>query len=123
MAFIGPVKKGVAYTPGYFLANNEDCTRVTMNFKNDNSAGIVTEVGTAKYVKAGTFYPKNAAGAKGIVYEDVDVTNGDAPGSVVIAGTVYKDRLADTDTSTVQDDLKDITFIELPKITRPTESE
>ena len=120
MAFIGPVKKGVAYTPGYFLANNEDCTRLTMNFKDDGTAGIVTTVGTAKYVKAGTIYPKKSAGeAKGIVYEDVDVTNGEAPGSVVIAGTVYKDRLPDTEISDVQDDLKNITFLDLPTVTRP----
>ena len=124
MAFIGPVKKGVAYTPGYFLANNEDCTRLTMNFKNDDTAGIVTTVGTAKYVKAGTIYPKKSAGkAKGIVYEDVDVTNGEAPGSVVIAGTVYKDRLPDTEISEVQDDLKNITFLDLPTVTRPAYAE
>lgn len=119
MAFIGPVKKGVAYTPGYFLANNEDCTRVTMNFKDDGEAGIVTEVGTAKYVKAGTIYPKKESPAVGIVYEDVDVTNGEAAGSVVIAGTVYKDRLPDKELTEVETDLKNITFLDLPKVTRP----
>lgn len=119
MAFIGPVKKGVAYTPGYFLANNEDCTRVTMNFKDDGEAGIVTEVGTAKYVKAGTIYPKKESPAVGIVYEDVDVTNGEAAGSVVIAGTVYKDRLPDKELTEVEADLKNITFLDLPKVTRP----
>lgn len=123
MAFIGPVKKGVAYTPGYFLANNEDCTRLTMNFKNDDTAGIVTTVGTAKYVKAGTVYPKDDATAVGIVYEDVDVTNGDAPGSVVTAGTVYEDRLPAAITDG-KEHLTNIIFIaNAPKVTRPTYAE
>jgi hypothetical protein len=41
----------------------------------------------------GTIYPANGATAIGILYEDVDVTGGDMPGSVVTAGTVYLDRL------------------------------
>lgn len=118
MAFIGPVKKGVAYTPGYFLANNEDCTRVTMNFKDDESTGTVTKVGTAKYIKAGTVYPSSGAGAKGLVYEDVDVTNGDAAGSVVIAGTVYEERLP-ADVSESKEHLTGITFLKEPTVTRP----
>lgn len=123
MAFIGPVKKGVAYAPGYFLANNEDCTRLTMNFKNDNNAGIVTEVGTAKYVKAGTVYPKDDESAVGIVYEDVDVTNGEAPGSVVTAGTVYEDLLPSA-ISTGKEYLKNIVFItKAPEVKRPTYAE
>ena len=118
MAFTGKTE-GITYAPGYFLANNEDCTRVTMNFKDDGNAGIVTTVGNAKYVKAGTVYPKKEAGAKGIVYEDVDVSNGEAAGSVVISGTVYKDRLPDTELTTVEEDLKNITFIDEPKVVRP----
>ena len=47
----------------------------------------------AKYVKMGTIYPANNATAVGIVYEDVDVTTGDMPGSVVTKGVIYEDRL------------------------------
>lgn len=120
MAFIGPVKKGVAYTPGYFLANNEDCTRVTMNFKDTGDTGKVTTVGTAKYIKAGTVYPSSGEGAKGLVYEDVDVTNGEAAGSVVTAGTVYVNRLPE-DVSSSKEYLTGITFIDKePEVKRPT---
>ena len=118
MAFIGPVKKGVAYTPGYFLANNEDCTRVTMNFKSDGSTGTVTTVGTAKYIKAGTVYPASGATAKGLVYEDVDVTNGEAAGSVVTAGTVYEERLPE-DVADSKEHLTSIVFVNEPTVTRP----
>lgn len=50
----------------------------------------------AIYVKGGTPYPSNDANAIGIIYEDVDVTTGDMPGSVVTKGVVYEDRLAVT---------------------------
>lgn len=45
-------------------------------------------------VKAGTVYPSNDGNAEGIVYQDVNVTKGDAPGSLLISGHVYSDRLA-----------------------------
>ncbi len=122
MAFTGKTE-GITYAPGYFLANNEDCTRVTMNFKNTGDTGTVTTVGAAKYIKAGSIYPKSGETAIGLVYEDVDVTNGEAAGSVVTAGTVYEDRLPETVTES-KDYLKNIIFIEsAPKVTRPTYKE
>lgn len=122
MAFTGKTE-GVTYAPGYFLANNEDCTRVTMNFKNTGDTGTVTKVGTAQYIKAGTIYPSSGEGAKGLVYEDVDVTNGEAAGSVVTAGTVYVNRLPE-DVSSSKEYLTGITFIDKePEVKRPTYEE
>lgn len=95
MSFIYPEKQGVIYAPGYFLANNEECTRLTKQFAAD-SALVVSENGT-KHVPMGTAYPTNDANAVGITYEDVDVTSGNMPGSVVMSGTVYENRLAITD--------------------------
>ena len=119
MAFTGKTE-GVTYAPGYFLANNEDCTRVTMNFKaNDNSVTTKDGPNGSKYVPMGSVYKKDGSTAVGIVYEDVDVTLGEAAGSVVISGTVYKDRLPDTELATVEEDLKNITFIDEPKVVRP----
>jgi hypothetical protein len=71
----------------------------------------------------GAFWPANNSGAvKGIVYEDVDVTAGNMPGSVVMSGTVYLDRLPAQPDSGVQAALeaKGFKFIEsAPAVTRP----
>ena len=124
MSFIGKESKGCTYAPGWFLVNNEDCTRVTRNFKQDGDTGKV-EVkegpnGT-KYVPMGSLYKDASDTAEGIVYEDVDVTKGDMPGSVVIAGTVYKDRLSEN----AQRGLDEVTSIKMvetsPKVTRPAD--
>lgn len=84
---------GQAYAPGWFLADNENCTRLTRQIP--ATAGIDGANG-GKYVPMGTAYPGNDSNAEGIVYEDVDVTNGDMPGSVVTQGIIYEDRLAVT---------------------------
>ncbi len=55
--------------------------------------------GNFKIVHAGTAFPADDATATGIVYQDADVTDGDAPGSVMLAGRVLKDRLTISDTA------------------------
>lgn len=96
MSFNGS-KEGITYAPGYFLAyNDENVTRETKEFAQDSALAITTDEG-AKYIPAGTAYPTNDGNAIGIVYEDVDVSTGDMPGSVVTGNaTVYEDRLAKT---------------------------
>ena len=49
------------------------------------------EDGQYKTVAAGTPFPSNDAQATGIVYQAADVTDGDAIGSVMVAGRVLKD--------------------------------
>ena len=56
----------------------------------------------------GTIYPSNDTNAEGIVYEDIDVTTGDMPASVVLNGIVYEDRLAITGVSYDAVTLKDL---------------
>ena len=82
---------GKTYAPGYFLANNEDCTRLTFEADASNAAAKVE--GEGKYIPMGTIWPSNDSQAIGIVYEDVDVSEGNMPGSVVTKGVVYEDRL------------------------------
>jgi len=89
MSFIGAVEQGKAYAPGWFLAH-EECVRETRQIP---QAGASTSDNGGKYVKMGTVFPSNDANATGIVYEDVDVTTGNMPGSVVTKGVVYEDRL------------------------------
>lgn len=94
MAFIGAGTKGTVYAPGYFLAaDDETCTRETREIA--QSGAVTAEDGT-KYVPMGSAYPSNDSNAIGITYEDVDVTVGNMPGSVVTKGIVYEDRLAVT---------------------------
>lgn len=108
MSFIGEVKQGTTYAPGYFLANNDEgVTRETRQVA-QNSA-LVKETADGKYVPMGTAYPTNDGNAIGILYEDVDVTVGDMPGSVVTGqAEVYEDRLAITGESYDSVTLKDL---------------
>ena len=86
-------------------------------------SGATTAANGSKYVKAGTFYPaNNSSTVEGIVYEDVDVTTGDMPGSVVLKGVVYLDRLPASPASGVQAALeaKGFKFVTTsPAVTRP----
>lgn len=93
MSFIGDKKLGTTYAPGYFLAyNDENVTRETRQIAQNSALVQTTEDG--KYVPMGTAYPTNDGNAIGLLYEDVDVTVGDMPGSVVTGGAiVYEDRI------------------------------
>lgn len=100
MSFISGVKQGTVYAPGYFLAkNDEEVVRETKQIAQDDSAVVTTADG--KYVPMGTLYSvtTGSAGSEvteyiGLLYEDVDVTTGDMPGSVVTGNAiVYEDRL------------------------------
>lgn len=97
MSFISKVNKGTTYAPGYFLAHgDEDVVRETKEIA-QNSALVVTSDDGTKHVPMGTAYPTNDGNAIGILYEDVDVTVGNMPGSVVTGNAeVYEDRLAVT---------------------------
>ena len=115
MSFIESNTGATVYAPGYFLAS-EDCKRITTEIAQSGA----TTVGTAKVVKAGTVYPSNDGNAIGIVYEDVDVTSGDMPGSIVIEGTVYEDRLPAAIESAAEAVLTGIKVITTsPAVTRP----
>lgn len=92
MSFIS-TGKGKGFEPGWFLKNDENAVRETRQMI---SNGVEADESGRKIVKMGTAYPANDATAEGIVYEDIDVTTGDKPGSVVTKGEVYKDRLAIT---------------------------
>ena len=117
MSFIGSVEQGKAYAPGWFLAH-EECERKTREIPQTGA----TTVDGKKYVKMGTVFPANDATAEGIVYQDVDVTTGAMPGSVVLRGVVYLDRLPVAPAAAAQTALegKGFKFIATsPAVTRP----
>lgn len=117
MSFIGAVEQGKVYAPGWFLAH-EECVRETRQIP---ASGATTADNGGKYVKMGTVFPSNDANAVGIVYEDVDVTTGNMPGSVVTKGVVYKDRLPVALAATAETALaaKGFVFVTSPSVTRP----
>lgn len=121
MAFIGEVSKGTTYNPGYFLAyDDENVTRETREIK---QTGATTADDGTKYVKMGTAYPSNDGDAIGLLYEDVDVTVGNMPGSVVTGNaTVYEDRLPVELDSAAKTALEGLGFkfiATVPAVTRP----
>ncbi|GIN37803.1 hypothetical protein [Heyndrickxia oleronia] len=58
-----------------------------------DNVGVAADENGRKIVKAGTVWPKNDATAKGIVYTDVDVTEGPQPGSVIREAWIIPERL------------------------------
>ena len=120
MSFIqSPEFTGKGWDAGYFLVDNEDCTRVTMTIA-ANHAQVVTRADGTKYVPAGAVIPANGATAVGILYEPVDVTTGAMPGSVVTRGAIYGDRLPAALASAAASALTGIHVVEdEPTITRP----
>lgn len=97
---------GSGFLAGHFLADDENCVRVTMTIPADHQAAVTKADGT-KYVPEGTIIDN-----KGILYEPIDVTKGDAPGSVVIKGTVY--NVFETAPK-----IDGIIVVDKPAITRP----
>lgn len=116
MSFIGN-ESGTGYNPGWFLAS-ADCIRETRQMSREDAT---TAANGGLYIPAGTVYPSNDEYAEGIVYEDVDVTTGDMPGSVVTKGIVYEDRLpeeldSDAKTALIAAGFK---FVTDSEVTRP----
>lgn len=121
MSFIQTDSSARSFAPGFFLAkDDENAIRETR----DIPQSLATTLADGrKIVKAGTFYPANSSGTvEGIVYEDIDVSSGTMPGSVVTKGIVYLDRLPASPESGVQSALegKGFTFIASdPAVVRP----
>lgn len=112
-------KKNIQYKPGYFLASAE-CTRETVTVL-PSHAQVVTMADGSKYVPAGAVIPSNDGNAKGILYEDVDVTKGAMPGSLVTKGIVYENRLPAAIEGAAESAMTGITVIvNEPAINRPS---
>lgn len=116
MSFIGN-HDGKVYAPGLFLAH-EECVRETREIPQSLAT---TEDNGTKYVKMGTPYPSNDGDIEGLVYEDVDVTSGNMPGSVVTRGVILASVLPVGLTTTARAKLENLDFIikKMSNVTRP----
>lgn len=104
--------KSQDYSTGkQILAFPDHYVCVAHTFAKDDAAAI-TEDGR-KVIKAGTVYPTNDASAKCIVFSDMDVTNGDVTGALLIHGFVKTAALPAAPAAAAITALKMIEF--LPK--------
>lgn len=118
MSFIQHDPLNILYQPGWFLAS-ADCKRVTCEVSASHSQAV-TKADGSKYVPAGAVIPSNDGNAKGILYEDVDVSTGAMPGSLVTEGVIYEDRLPASIQSSAKAVLGGLTYISAaPAMTRP----
>ena len=117
MSFIASAQ-GTTFEAGWFLVNDEQCLRESATIA-ANHAQKVTRNGRT-IVPAGAVIPANGATAVGILYEDIDVTDGDAPGSIVTKGVIYGDRLPAALASAAASALTGITVKTTPSIVRPS---
>lgn len=109
---------GTTFEAGHFLVDDENCLRLSATIKDNHAQKVVRNGRTI--VPAGAVIPANGATAKGILYEDIDVTDGDAFGSIVTKGTIYGDRLPAALDSAAKTALTGITVIaNAPTVTRP----
>lgn len=83
-------------------------------FFSKNSA-LAVDVDGRKIIKAGTFYPSNDSKAVGVVFNDYDVTDGDANGAVILHGFIAVDKLPEAPTAEAIAALNNITFLPVKK--------
>lgn len=58
-------------------------------------SGVSTDENGLKIVKAGTPYPSDDASCLGYLLHDVDVTQGDAPGTYIYEGSIDNKKLTE----------------------------
>ena len=82
--------------------------------RNDSAAATVNG---RKIIKAGTIYPSNDANAIGVVFYDVDVTDGDQNGTLIVHGFIKKAALPANPSANAKSALKAIQFFPLEAVT------
>ena len=108
---------GTTFEAGWFVVDDEACLRETTTVKADHAQKVTRNGRTI--VPMGAVIPANGATAKGILYEDIDVTDGDMPGSIVTRGVIYGDRLPAALESAAATALTGIKVVTEPVVFRP----
>ena len=75
-----------------------------------SDVGVTPNAEGKKIVLAGTVLPTNDASAKGILYNDVDVTHGPQPGALIVEAYILEARLHTAPTEEAKTALKEIKF-------------
>jgi len=109
---------GTTFEAGWFVVDDEACLRETTTVDADHAQKVTRNGRTI--VPMGAVVPANDATATGILHEDIDVTDGDMPGSIVTRGVIYGDRLPAAIESAAASALTGIKVItNAPAVTRP----
>lgn len=72
--------------------------------------GVTADAKGRKIVPGGTVYPANDATAKGILLNDVDVTEGPQPGALLVEAYILEARLPVAPSADAKTALKEIKF-------------
>lgn len=75
-----------------------------------SDVGVTANAQGQKIVPAGSVYPLNDATAVGILYNDVNVTEGPQPGSVIVEGYILQARLPVVPVAAAITAMKEIKF-------------
>ncbi|MCP3741455.1 hypothetical protein [Rossellomorea sp. BNER] len=75
-----------------------------------SDSGVAANAEGRKIVPAGTVYPANDTTAIGILFNDIDVTEGPQPGAVMVEGYVLEERLPIAPSVEAKTALKEIKF-------------
>lgn len=100
-----------------FLASEVGLRLVSTTARTTNAA-VVTENGR-KIIKAGTVYPSNDASAQGIIFQDIDVTDGDKAAPLMVGGHYYNDKITIDSTAVEALKGKGLYGEKEPTVTRP----
>lgn len=102
-----PYVKGVTnYNRVNFLASSKVQSFTTLV----SDAGVTADANGKKIVRAGTVLPANDASAKGILYNDVDVTHGPQPGSLIVEAYILEAHLHTSPSDEAKTALTEIKF-------------
>ena len=109
MANVPYVQKSYGTSKG-ILMYPDNYQAFPQTFDKTTHAALVADVEGRSIIKAGTIFPANDATAKGIVFTDVDVTDGAATGAVLFEGSVNVKKLPAAPATAAKTALPRITF-------------
>lgn len=113
--------KGQPFQGGYFIVNDDMALLITRQVGPDHPQASIRQSpnGNRVIVPMGAVYPQDGPHAEGLVYEDVDVTEGPKPCSVVVRCKAYVDRLPLYPSMESVRMMRNITFAVAPEVERP----
>lgn len=114
------VKTIQAGTLGNILQFPDHYVNVAQYFEKDSALAVVED--GRKIIKAGTVFPSNDENAKGLVFQDVDVTDGDQNAALLIHGFVNSAKLPEAVSNEAKKVLKQITFFPIDAVVYTVDS-
>jgi len=103
------------YSTGkHFLVFPDHYVCVAQIFNKDDSTAVTID--SRKIIKAGTLWPSNDGSVQGIVFSDLDVTDGDQSGSLLVHGFVKTAALPVVPASTAIAALTQVVFLPLAAV-------